>query len=213
MADEFLEHLQLWARSACREWGFETPPTEYYAQVTSRLPLGLRTLLARGIAEGLVLNEGHRFRPKGVASHKGPYQWFSKYPWHGGPHPNWEYYVQVAEYVRLHRVASALDLTLTFEDDEMDLALYRDDKLMVCVEVKEKASYLTELMHNVKGYEPDVDLRAPDRGNDPLRKAKYIVRGRPHYFAGVAIGARLEYRVDYPEGRAFILAEDVIPWS
>ena len=94
----------------------------------------------------------------------------------------------------------------------MDLALYHGNALLVCVEVKEKADHLRHLMQQVKEYEPAVDLHAPDRGDDPLRKAKYIVRGRPQYFAGVAIGARLEYRVEYPQEQAFRLAEDVIPW-
>lgn len=29
---------------------------------------------------------------------------------------------------------------------------------------------------------------------------------------GVAIGKRLEYSVNYPEGEAFQLNEDIIPW-
>jgi len=213
MADDFLEHLRLWIRSACAEWGFKEPSEDYYVGVNGRLPVGLRTLLARGLAEGLIVTEGYQFRLKGLASHKGPYQWFSNRPWLAGPHPNWEYYVQAAEYVRLHRVAAALGLTLAFEDVAMDLALYRGNTLIVCVEVKVEAEKLHDLIKDVRKYEPSIDLQAPDRGNDPLRKAKYIVRGRPQCFSGVAIGARLEYRVDYPEGEAFRLAEDVIPWA
>lgn len=212
MADEFQFHLRLWVKSACAEWGLAEPGEEYYTLFNERLPVGLRTLLARGLSEGLILIEGHRFRPKALASQKGPYQWFSNYSWHAGPHPNWEYYIQVAEYVRLHRVAAALDLKLAFEDLAMDLALYQDNALLVCVEIKEKAADLRHLMRQVKAHQAAVDLHAPDRGNDPLRKAKYIVRGRPQYFAAVAIGARLEYRVDYPTDQAFRLAEDVIPW-
>ena len=55
-------------------------------------------------------------------------------PWQGGPHPNWEYHIQVAEYVRLQRVAAGFDLRLAFEDVAMDLALYHGNALLVCVE-------------------------------------------------------------------------------
>lgn len=60
--------------------------------------------------------------------------------------------------------------------------------------------------------QPSVDLAAPDRGNDALRKAKYLVRRRPEYFCGVALGVRFEYRVSYPERMAFRLSHDTIPW-
>lgn len=57
-----------------------------------------------------------------------------------------------------------------------------------------------------------VDLSAPDRGNDPLRKVKCIVKRMPEYFSGLAIGTRFEYKVVYPEERSFQLVKDVIPW-
>jgi hypothetical protein len=44
----------------------------------------------------------------------------------------------VAEYVRLSRAAPASGLTVTFEDGLMDIALYREGALQVCVEVKER---------------------------------------------------------------------------
>jgi len=213
MADDFNDYFRLWLGSACSEWNLPKPNGDYYNSAFDRIPVGLRKILTRGISDGLILTEGLRFRPKDIAPHKGPYQWFSNRDWHGGPHPNWEYFVHAAEYVRLHRVASSFGLTLLFEDNAMDLAFYDGDVLLVCVEVKFEASQLPELIRKIKSYELSVDLESPDRGNDPLRKAKYIVRGRPKYFTAVAIGARLEYHVDYPDGQAFRLIEDVIPWA
>jgi hypothetical protein len=52
----------------------------------------------------------------------------------------------------------------------------------------------------------------PDRGNDPLRKAKYLIHQRPLFFYLVAIGVRYEFNVSFPEGKAFELQEDIIPF-
>jgi hypothetical protein len=208
----FDSELRGWVLAACREWSWSEPSSEYYAGIVARLPEGLRTLLASGLSEGLIVPHGWRFTLKGLPPGKGPYQWFSERRWENGPHPNWEYFVHVAEFVRVHRVAVARDLQLNFEDDRMDLALYEGDVLLVCFEAKERADQLRRLIAGMRRYEPAVDMDAPDRHNDGLKKAKYIVRHRPGYFCGVAIGTRLEYRVDYPVGHAFRLAEDQIPW-
>ncbi len=164
-----------------------------------------------GLAEGFVISHGWRFTLKDLAPTKGPYRWFSEREWQGGPHPNWEYFIQVAEFVRFHRVAAAHDFHLIFEDDFMDLALYQGESLEICVEVKERAAQLRRLIAGIRQHEGGVDMAAEDRGHDALRKAKYIVKHRPRYFCGVALGIRMEYRVDYPRDRAFQLAEDCIP--
>ena len=84
MTDEFQVHLRRWVKSACAEWSGAERGEEYYTVFNERLPIGLRTLLARGLSEGLILVEGHRFRLKGLASQKGPYQLFRNRPWQGG---------------------------------------------------------------------------------------------------------------------------------
>jgi hypothetical protein len=209
---EFDTHFRRWVAAAVAEWNFPSPPEPYYAKTYNRLPAGLRTLLAQGIAEGLIIPLGWTFTLTGLDPSKGPYAWFSKYAAERRPNPNWEYFVQVAEFVRLHRVTSARGLTLAFEDHLMDLALYDGDRLLVCVEVKERARQVQQLVASIRKYEHGIDFQAPDRGNDPLRKAKYIVRRRPAYFCAVAIGAQLEYRVEYPDPQSFRFERDVIPW-
>lgn len=213
MFNDFDEHLRIWLRAACAKWGCVEPGSAYLTSVNERLPVGLRTLLFRGISDGLILPDGLYFHLKELP-HKGPYQWFSNRNWHGGPHPNWEYFIHVAEYVRLHRIATALNLRLMFEDNAMDLTLYRDNTLLVCIEVKFDADTLESLIKGVQTYESGIDILAPDRGNDHLRKAKYIMKAQPQYFAGVAIGSRREYRVEYPaDSNTFRLIRDVIPWA
>jgi hypothetical protein len=57
-----------------------------------------------------------------------------------------------------------------------------------------------------------VEFEAADRGNDPLRKAKYLLRRLPPYFSAIAIGCRLDFSVLY-EGDGFELVEDLVPFA
>jgi len=208
---EFDNHFRDWVRAACEEWGYPVPSDRYYAKVYERLPEGLRTLLGFGLNNGLIISRGRTFTLTGLPSTKGPYNWFSHDAAAREPAPNWEYFVHVAEFVQLHTIATVRDLSVTFEDDTMDIALYQGDKLIVYYEVKEGVFKLLELIEGIKGYQSDVDLTAPDRGNDPLRKAKCIAKRKPEYFVGVAIGARFEYKVIYLGDTSFQLVRDVVP--
>jgi hypothetical protein len=186
----FDRHFREWAAAACAEWSLPAPPQDFYVAAAARLPSGLRTLLAEGIAEGLVIPHGPVFTLKGLAVGKGPYAWFSRYESERRPNPNWEYYVQAAEFVRLHRLARVFDMEVTFEDQLMDLALYKGGTLLVCVEVKERAGQIQRLVREIRNHESGIDREVPDRHNDPLRKAKYIADKRP-----------------------FELVPDVVPWA
>lgn len=210
--DDLTDYLREWVRAACDVWRYPEPGEAYYDRISRRLPEGLRTLVASGVTEGLIVPQGHKFTLKGLPR-KGPYAWFSKRSTPKEPSPNWGYFVHVAEFVRLSHLADSQGLRVTFEDELMDLALYREGRLVVSCEVKERASQIEALARGVRVYEAGVNLSQADRGNDPLRKAKYLVRRKPDYFSLVAIGARLEYRVNYPRDRAFALMRDVIPWG
>jgi hypothetical protein len=159
-----------------------------------------------------VISQGYTFLLKGLAPNKGPYHWFSRFASERRPNPNWEYYVQVAEYVRLSNALAGRGYELTFEDDLMDVGIYRDGQLVVCCEIKEKSSQAVRLVSRMRAYQSRVDLSEPDRGNDALRKAKYLVRKRPKYFYLVAIGARFEFSVLYPHEYSFELREDLLPF-
>lgn len=62
--------------------------------------------------------------------------WFSRFVAKQRPNPNWEYYVQVAEYVRLSTALAGHGYELTFEDDLMDIGVYsqgrKGDKSNYC---------------------------------------------------------------------------------
>jgi len=215
MIKEFDKNFRDWVRSACKDWRCSEPSNEYYAKVYKRLPEGLQTSVGLGLKEGLVISQGRTFTLKGQPPKKGPYNWFSRGERRIGkkePHPNWEYFVQVAEFVRLYHIAKANGMLVNFEDDWIDIALYLNGRLVACYEVKERAGQIQELIKGIKLYQQAVNFTEPDRGNDPLRKAKYIAKRKPEYFCGVAIGARFEYRVSYPEDQALQLTRDVVPW-
>lgn len=121
----------------------------------------------------------------------------------------------MAEYIRLYEAFQTKDVKLSFEDDLMDIGIYRKKKLWVCCEIKEKSSQAQNLIRGVKKLEntdifPELDSKS-DRGNDPLRKAKYIVKLKPDYFYVVSIGRRFEFRIEYPQENQFQLFEDVVP--
>ena len=127
------------------------------------------------------------------------------------PQPCWEYFVQIAEYIRLYEAFKAKNVELRFEDDLMDIGIYRNKNLWVCCEIKEKSAQAQNLIRGVKKYQAASELPDSDRRNDPLRKAKYNVKLRPHYFYLVSIGRRFEFRIEYPENMQFQLVEDLVP--
>lgn len=213
LSEQFNKYFRNWVNSACAEWGYVIPSDHYFTKVYDRLPEGLRALLGFGLNRGIIISEGRSFNLKGLPSSKGPYNWFSRDTSGKEPIPNWEYFVQVAEFVRLYiPIASLPGYSITFEDDTMDIAIYRNKRLFVYYEAKEKITQLQKLIKGLKAYESTtIDLTAPDRHNDPLRKAKCIVKRRPEYFVGVAIGTHYEYRIIHIDDNAFELLRDTVP--
>ena len=201
----------------CNEWGFKPPDYQFFVDTYARLPEGLRRAISYGWQNEIILDAGlsktgsAAFRPSLVSDVKGPYSWFERDSAKKQPRPAWEYYIQVAEYVRLFEALKGKGYELRFEDDLMDIGIYEKGILQVCCEVKEKSTKAQTLIRGIRKFERAVVLPETDRGNDPLRKAKYISKLKPLYFYVVSIGRRYEYRVEYPEEMRFRLVEDFIP--
>src|SRR4051812_25352209 len=118
MSDEFRRLILVWGDAASTEWGYAPPSQEWVARIEQRLPPGLRTAIVDAFARGVVVPErGHLFRVAAIGEHKGPYGWFSRSPTTGEPAPNWEYFVQVAEFDRRAAAAQGSSLRVDFEDD------------------------------------------------------------------------------------------------
>jgi hypothetical protein len=212
--DHFFKKI---VRITCAEWGFDIPPDEYYVNVYERLPLGLRMIIASGLSAEIIVDVGlsktksAAFRPVGVAETKGPYSWFERNNQRKQPQPCWEYFIQLAEFIRLYEAFKNKDIKLNFEDELMDIGIYRKNKLWVCCEIKEKSSQAQNLIRGIKRFQNSGKFSESDRGNDSLRKAKYIVKLKPEYFYLVSLGRRFEFRVEYPQNMHFKLVEDLVP--
>lgn len=214
---DFRDLVQDWIRSACDEWGYPQVSGEPYCdRVTERIPAGVGALIANGYREGAIVPVGgHKFTLRGLSTGKGPYAWVSRSAQTQIPAMNWEYLVQVAEFIRLRGVLPGKHFVVKFEDRLMDLTVSDPDgALRWYVEVKEQAGEVPLFLDAIKAHgNAGVDLDRSDRGNDPLRKAKYLVRYQPSYFSVAAIGVRHDFRVSYQGGNRFGLFHDMVPFA
>jgi hypothetical protein len=215
--NNFDEHFKALVHRTCEEWNFSLPKSEYYQEIYYRLPYGLQEIISFGFESELIIDVGISksgsagFRPNNVSESKGPYSWFEKDNSKHQPRPCWEYFVQAAEYIRLSKVFGK-DYKLKFEDNSMDIAMYKGENLWICCEIKEKSNQASRLISGIRKFENVIDLPKNDRGNDPLRKAKYIRNFKPEYFYVVSLGRRYEFRIEYLESEKFKLIEDLIPF-
>jgi len=198
----FESHFKEWVSLACEGLGYKLPGQDYF-NCLSRFTQELKGVIGKGIKDGILIEEGWKFRLKGLSHEKGPYKWFSKFEEGCYPACNWEYFVQVAEYIRLYSLYKDRRLELNFEDKLMDITVRKENRLLICVEAKEKKQQLEGLIKGISKYFEQIDFSENDRGNDSLRKAKYIVKHRPVFFSGVAMGFRLDFRVAYFEEDKF----------
>jgi hypothetical protein len=216
--EQFDEQLRSWVSAFCEQSADQIPPDEaWYAGIRRRLPQGLRRTLELGLARGAIIPlPSGKFTLAGLPSDKN-YSWFGEAkgrpPW-----VNWEWFVHAAEYARVHALATPVGFEVKFEHERMDVAVYNGERLFACYEVKESARKLDALILKVVEWgRKGVDLKVPDRNNDPLRKAKYLARSQPSFFSAVAIGKRYEFSVNYTikvnTRTAFDLASDVIPFG
>ena len=204
--DLFVRHFREWVGAACDAWGYSQPREEFFHRVLGRLTDPIVDWIGYGIHAELVVEDGVQFNLVENPSGKGPYKWFSKRTGAAEPQCNWEYYVQVAHFLRLWQPCRMVNSRLTFEDELMDLTVRRNGQILWCIEVKERSHQLERLLMKLGSLGTEgVNLHSPDRGNDPLRKAKYLVNHKPQLFSAVAIDLTRDFRVTYPRETAFAL--------
>ena len=125
--------------------------------------------------------------------------------------PCWELFIQLADYAWLRTIASRYGQHVRLEDSLMDLTVRTDVVLVLYVEHKTTSQLAQSLLADMRRYgETGFGLDDPDKGNDPLRKAKYLVRAnaRPLYFGLSAIGTKRLFRVEYLDNNRFQLYEE-----
>ena len=184
--------------SAATSFGYRVPQAQQVADWLVALPNATRELIGGGMEKGIVLLDGWTFNLTGLPASKGPYALFSRNSGQGVPSPNWEYFFQIAEFVRV-REALPDSLSVGFEDGLMDVSVRRARELLWYVEVKPRASQIAPLLVAMNSYAAAVPLDRPDRGNDPLRKSKILVRHRPPSLSIVGGEERRHFDVQYDE--------------
>jgi hypothetical protein len=211
---EFDRRFREWVNDACSKWDYPEPLQEYYDRFDAKIPEEYQRSVVQAIDEGLVISKGLHFQVKDGRGVHGPYQWFSRNR-DMRPGPNWEYFIEVPEFLRYQHLASKHGMKAFFESpEEVDVSLRdRSNKTVLICEVKVNPDSILKILSGLKEYERKVDMIVGDRGNDPLRKAKYIVRTRPDWFCLAAIGSHRDFRVTYPDGYDFRLSEQSIPWT
>ena len=125
--------------------------------------------------------------------------------------PCWELFVQLSDYGWMRSIAEKKGHRVLLEDRLMDITVSSNDKLILYIENKEKAAAAKKLIKGMREYgETGFDLDQPDRGDDALRKSKYIVKKdtRPKYLGMSAIGFRQLFEVKYYSGNRFKLTQD-----
>lgn len=150
----------------------------------------------------------------------GPYNCFSYYPSNKTIYLNREYLVQLAAFLDLIDDYGYLPQWMTFEHNEstpvaavsIDIGIKLPDGRKIFVEVKERKDQREALISAVKSLgTTGVDLSVKDRSNDPLRKAKYILSGRPDFFAVYSPEGFDTYRVTNQVGDCFTLEHTDFP--
>lgn len=206
----FDQHFRQWAYAACAEWEYPPPTVEWLESVHARLPVGLRTELGRGIeAHAFRTVGGHRFAvPNGG---EGPHDWFSEQPQRQQPAPNWERFVQLAEYTRIRLLVAGTDLDMGFEDQHMDVTVRRGTDLLWFVDISETFATAYETSRHLDRLGAAGIAGSGGSADDALRTAQLIVKQRPLYYSMVGIGGRLDFSVAVHDAHHFDLIPDLVP--
>ena len=125
--------------------------------------------------------------------------------------PYWELFVQLADYGWIRSIAGRNGQEVRLEDRLMDITVSSGNQIILYIENKEKASSAVNLVKGMHEYgEKGFNLDDPDRGNDQLRKSKYIVKkdARPIFLGISAIGYKQLFEVKYLDGNRFHLIKD-----
>jgi hypothetical protein len=202
--ERFKKEFRGWIRALNEAKGFKASPDEVLERLEERIPESMLRQIGGAFINGWLQNEAETDRGYFVreSDRKGPRggQWMLEHVGEGRISPCWELYVQLADYSRIRTVAERHGLTTRLEDRLMDITVYAGKTLVLYVENKAKKQQAHHLFIKMREYgELGFDIDAPDKGNDPLRKAKYLVRegAYPKYFALSAVDFEQMFLVEY----------------
>lgn len=200
----FEEELRKWVKAHNDHHGYDAQADNLLTALEDRIGIDLLGQIGSGYLNGWLVNEtgpGRGYLVK-ESDRPGPNggQYTLTHDGGGKVAPCWELYVQLGDYAHIRTVAERLGQEVRLEDRLMDLTVYSDDKLILYVEQKREESLARSLLKKLEAYgRQGFSLEDPDKGNDALRKAKYLVRhaARPLFLGLSAPGFRRLFQVEY----------------
>lgn len=183
--------------------GYTADPQSLYEALTAKIPSETLRTIGAAIQDGWLVtaDDGRGYFVMENAADSPP-QPAVYHVGQGKVIPWWELYVQLAVYVRLRAIAERQKILVRMEDRQMDITVWAGDRLLMYVETKFTAAQAKSLLEKMREYgKTGFELDAPDKGNDPLRKAKYLFADacRPEYFGLCAIGYEQLFKIEYYE--------------
>jgi hypothetical protein len=222
-------------RAATTEESFDVLYAHWEEQANRRAPFKAEKVVGKDLIPEMVRRKVARLWARGIcypdnvelatfrvtdSKGGGPYNFFTYYPSEKIISFNREYQVQIAAFHDLIEDFGYLPKWMAFEHNEstpfasvsIDIGIKLPDGRKIFVEVKERNDQRGTLIYRVKSLgAKGIDLRSKDRGNDPLRKAKYIVAGQPDFFACYSPDGLDPYLVIYQADNCFTLETADLP--
>jgi hypothetical protein len=196
-----------WTLAHSQAKGLKTDPVKLLDTLSARIGNETQQLIGSAFLNGWLETEKSAGRGYYVRETDRPGTAGGQYPiYHSGDGQValcWELFIQLADYALLRTIAERCGLQVRLEDRLMDITVRAGKILALYVENKETKSQALWLLERMRGYgETGFGMDDIDKGNDPLRKAKYLVRdgSRPHHFALSAVGYRQLFVVEYLDG-------------
>ncbi len=109
---------------------------------------------------------------------------------------NREYIAQLGLYFSLK--SSYPNARVVLEDKFMDIVVYQED-YVIAIEVKKSSKDVKVLLKGLLEVSRNPDIKIPDRGNDPLRKAKAILNLRPNEFWLASPETTEKFKIEFIE--------------
>jgi len=160
-------------------------------------------LIKQGVEKGIIAIEGNKFILS--PSPKRHYDAFTL---------NREYFTQFATFVELIEKYGYKIENCQFEYHMMDICVFQNGKPFIYIETKVSDYETKKLIDEIKEiYSKDLlkYQNLPDRGNDPLRKAKYIFSGKPKFLKIVNPKNSFSYSIKYTKDGFNLDQVDDIP--
>jgi hypothetical protein len=219
--NRFLTELRKWITAHNKIKGFTTDADQTFTALETRLGSERLAQIGSALINGWLATEDETDRGYFVRETDRPGRRGGRFTMinrgDGKADPCWELFVQLADYAWLRTIAERHGQTVRLEDRLMDLTVRSGNDLVLYVEHKLSRALATRLLEEMRAYgKTGFNLDVIDKGNDPLRKAKYLVRdstSRPLYFGLSAVGYRQLFSIEYGEGNRFQLLEDDRPFS